>query len=234
VRPRLTAGLGIAVIAMTAAACGSGSSGGNAAPASTLSESPATTPNANGCLPAPALQTKHLSFAHAPALTIAKTTYTARIVTNCGTIIVSLDGKDAPQTVNSFNFLAGKGYFTNTPCPRLTTASDGIEVLQCGDPTGTGAGGPGYTIPDENLKGATYPPGTLAMANAGPNTGGSQFFFVYGPTQLSAAYTPFGHVTAGLPVLQKIAAAGDDHSNPAGGGHPTQPVVIESFAVTKG
>jgi peptidyl-prolyl cis-trans isomerase B (cyclophilin B) len=153
-------------------------------------------------------------------------------VTNCGTIIVSLDGKHAPHTVNSFAFLSGKGYFNDTPCHRLTTA--GIFVLQCGDPTGTGTGGPGYTIPDENLKGATYPAGTVAMANAGPNTGGSQFFFVYADTPLPASYTPFGHVTAGLSVLQRIAKAGSDNSGGQGDGHPLQPVVIESFAVTKG
>ena len=143
---------------------------------------------------------------------IARTTYTARVVTNCGTIIVALDGKHAPHTVNSFSFLASKGYFTNTPCHRLTTS--GIFVLQCGDPTGSGSGGPGYTLPDENLKGATYPAGTVAMANTGqPHTGGSQFFFVYANTNLPPQYTPFGHVTAGLDVLTRIAKAGTNNAN---------------------
>jgi peptidyl-prolyl cis-trans isomerase B (cyclophilin B) len=189
--------------------------------------------NANGCTPPPALQTTHLHFSHAPALTIARTAYTAHIVTNCGTIVVSLDGRHAPETVNSFAFLAAKGYFTNTPCHRLTTS--GIFVLQCGDPTGTGTGGPGYTLPDENLTGATYPAGTLAMANTGvPHTGGSQFFFVYANTALPPQYTPFGHVTAGLDVLRRIAKAGTDNANGQGDGHPKQPVVIMSFTVTKG
>jgi peptidyl-prolyl cis-trans isomerase B (cyclophilin B) len=221
--------LGLTVIALAVAGCGSSSSGGGTkAGAATTSAV-----NANGCSTAPALQKTHQHYAHAPKLTISRTTYTARVKTNCGTITVSLLGKQAPQTVNSFAFLSGKGFFTDTPCHRLTTA--GIFVLQCGDPTGTGTGGPGYTIPDENLKGATYPAGTLAMANTGqPHTGGSQFFFVYANTQLPPQYTPFGHVTAGLDVLTRIAKAGTDNANGQGDGHPVQPVVIESFDVTKG
>jgi peptidyl-prolyl cis-trans isomerase B (cyclophilin B) len=216
-------------LALVAAGCSSSGSGAQ----SLRPESTPTPPNASGCLPAPALQTKHLHFSHEPRMTIAKTTYTARVVTNCGTIIVSLDGKAAPHTVNSFAFLSRKGYFDDTPCHRLTTS--GIYVLQCGDPTGTGTGGPGYTIPDENLKGATYPAGTVAMANTGqPHTGGSQFFFVYANTNLAAQYTPFGHVTAGLDVLTRIAKAGSDNSTGPGDGRPNQPVVIESFGVTKG
>jgi peptidyl-prolyl cis-trans isomerase B (cyclophilin B) len=225
---RKAAALLLAVIAVTATACGSSGSGGSPSANQTIGEL-----NANGCSAAPALQKTHLHFAHEPALTISRTTYTARVVTNCGTIIISLDGKKAPHTVNSFAFLSRKGYFNDTPCHRLTTA--GIFVLQCGDPTGTGEGGPGYTIPDENLKGATYPAGTVAMANTGqPHTGGSQFFFVYANTNLPPSYTPFGRVTAGLDVLTRIARAGSDNSNGPGDGHPKQPFVIESFGVTKG
>jgi peptidyl-prolyl cis-trans isomerase B (cyclophilin B) len=172
-------------------------------------------------------------YPHEPKLTIARTTYTAKVVTNCGTLTIALDGKKAPHTVNSFEFLANRSYFTDTPCHRLTTS--GIFVLQCGDPSGTGTGGPGYTIPDENLKGATYPAGSVAMANTGqPHTGGSQFFFVYAATDLPPQYTPFGTVTSGLDVLKRIAAAGTDNSNGQGDGKPNQPVVIESFTVTKG
>jgi peptidyl-prolyl cis-trans isomerase B (cyclophilin B) len=186
--------------------------------------------NANGCTPPPSPQASPQRYRSEPKLTISKTRYTATIVTNCGTVVVALDGRHAPHTVNSFAFLAGKGYFNDTPCHRLTTS--GIYVLQCGDPTGTGTGGPGYTIPDENLKGATYPAGTIAMANTGqPHTGGSQFFLVYKNTSLPPQYTPFGKVTAGLDVLLRIAAAG---SNPPGDGSPVQPVMIESFTVTKG
>jgi peptidyl-prolyl cis-trans isomerase B (cyclophilin B) len=221
--------LGIAVVALGAAACGSSSSGGGTSKTDSSSFGHL---NASGCSTPPALQKKHLKFAHAPKLTIKRATYTAQVKTNCGTITVSMLGKQAPETVNSFAFLSGKGFFTDTPCHRLTTA--GIFVLQCGDPTGTGTGGPGYTIPDENLKGATYPAGTLAMANTGqPHTGGSQFFFVYADTQLPPQYTPFGHVTAGLDVLTRIAKAGTDSANGQGDGHPLQPVVIESFDISK-
>jgi peptidyl-prolyl cis-trans isomerase B (cyclophilin B) len=186
-----------------------------------------------GCTTPPPLQKKPQHYGSEPKLTIARTTYTATIVTNCGTIQVALDGKHAPHTVNSFVFLAAKGFFNDSPCHRLTTS--GIYVLQCGDPTGTGYGGPGYTLPDENLKGAKYPVGTVAMANSGPNSGGSQFFLVYGPSEkvldAYASYTPFGTITSGLDLLRRIAAAG---SNPPGDGKPVQPVVIESFSVKKG
>jgi peptidyl-prolyl cis-trans isomerase B (cyclophilin B) len=228
--------LGSAVLTAAAiglTACGASSSGGSSAGQTVSPAASTASQNANGCTTPPTLQTKHETFSHAPPLTIAHTTYTARVVTNCGTIVISLDGKKAPYTVNSFAFLSKQGFFTNTPCHRLTTA--GIYVLQCGDPTGTGTGGPGYTIPDENLKGAKYPAGTVAMANTGqPHTGGSQFFFVYAHTDLPPQYTPFGHVTSGLDVLHRIAKAGTDNSFGQGDGAPNQPVVIESFDVTKG
>jgi peptidyl-prolyl cis-trans isomerase B (cyclophilin B) len=224
---------GIAALTFAAIGCGSSSSGGSQAVTQpTSSESATAAPNKNGCTPAPAVtgDPQDNKYSHEPPLTIAHAAYTARVVTNCGTIMVSLDGKHAPHTVNSFAFLAKQGYFTDTPCHRLTTS--GIYVLQCGDPTGTGTGGPGYTIPDENLAHATYPAGTVAMANTGqPHTGGSQFFFVYANTNLPPQYTPFGRITAGLDVLKKVAAAG---STPPGDGKPNQPVVIESFGVTKG
>jgi len=107
--------------------------------------------------------------------------------------------------------------------------------LQCGDPTGTGKGGPGYKFNDENLAGATYPAGTLAMANAGPNTNGSQFFLVYQDTKgLAPSYTPFGEVVSGLSVLQSVAKAGfGPPLNPSGGGQPKEKVVIESVTVKK-
>jgi peptidyl-prolyl cis-trans isomerase B (cyclophilin B) len=131
--------------------------------------------------------------------------------------------------VNSFVYLAGQRYFNNTDCHRLTTS--GIFVLQCGDPTGTGSGGPGYKFNDENLAGATYPAATLAMANAGPNTNGSQFFLVYKDTSLPPSYTPFGTIVSGLGVVQKVAAAGTD--NGTGDGHPKEKVVIESVTIKK-
>jgi peptidyl-prolyl cis-trans isomerase B (cyclophilin B) len=228
---RLIAG---AAVALLAAGCGGSSSGGQASlqPQSSGSAG-TTTPAAGGCSAVPSAKPASQHYSSEPKLTIAKTTYTATVVTNCGTITVKLDGKNAPHTVNSFAFLAGKHYFDNTPCHRLTTS--GIYVLQCGDPTGTGTGDPGYTIPDENLNGATYPAGTVAMANTGqPHTGGSQFFFVYAKTDLPPQYTPFGMVTSGLDILTAVAKAGSDDANGPGDGAPKQPVVIESFTVKKG
>jgi peptidyl-prolyl cis-trans isomerase B (cyclophilin B) len=146
--------------------------------------------------------------------------YLAVLHTTQGDIAFQALTTEAPCTTNSFRFLAERGYFDQTHCHRLTT--QGIYVLQCGDPTGTGSGGPGYEFPDENLAGATYPAGTVAMANAGPNTNGSQFFFVWKDTTLSPAYTPFGRVVGGLDVLKKIAAAGEDDQNGTGDGYPTR------------
>ena len=150
--------------------------------------------------------------------------YSATLRTSQGRVTFrALTGK-APCTTFSFRFLAQRGYFDRTHCHRLTTQK--IYVLQCGDPTGTGSGGPGYSFRDENLSGATYPAGTVAMANSGPNTNGSQFFFVWKDTKLSPAYTPFGQVTGGMDVLRKIAAGGEDDQNGPGDGFPTLPVGI--------
>src|ERR1700722_4491375 len=144
--------------------------------------------------------------------------YTVKFFTTQGVITVKMLTSQAPCTTFSFRFLASQGYYNLTHCHRLTT--EGIYVLQCGDPTGTGAGGPGYEFNDENLAGATYPAGTVAMANAGPNTNGSQFFICWKDTTLPPLYTPFGKVTSGLKVLQKIATAGDDQQNGPGDGYP--------------
>jgi peptidyl-prolyl cis-trans isomerase B (cyclophilin B) len=146
--------------------------------------------------------------------------FIVRFFTTQGVITVRMLTSKAPCTTFSFRFLASRGYFNQTHCHRLTV--QGIFVLQCGDPTGTGSGAPGYSFNDENLAGATYPAGTVAMANAGPNTNGSQFFFVWKNTTLSPLYTPFGTVIGGLNVLQKIAAAGDDQQNGPGDGYPNR------------
>ena len=164
-----------------------------------------------------------------PAKPDSKATYQATINTNRGAIVIDLLNSRATCTVNSFVFLAGKGYFNNTHCHRLTTS--GIYVLQCGDPTGTGTGGPGYEFGDENLTGATYTAATVAMANAGPNTNGSQFFLVYANSTLSPAYTPFGEVLSGLNILQQVAKAGT--SNGGGDGPPKEKVVIEGVTIKK-
>jgi peptidyl-prolyl cis-trans isomerase B (cyclophilin B) len=165
-----------------------------------------------------------------PAFKAAK--YQATIKTNRGTIVLDLLNHEATCTVNSFIYLAAKHYFNNSPCHRLTTA--GIYVLQCGDPTGTGSGGPGYKFANENLTGARYTQGTVAMANAGPGTNGSQFFLVYrNSLTLPASYTPFGEIVSGLGIIQNVAKAGTDNSNGNGDGHPKEKVTIESVTITK-
>ncbi len=155
--------------------------------------------------------------------------YIARLYTTQGVITFRALTAQAPCTTFSFRFLAQRAYFNGTHCHRLTT--QGIFVLQCGDPTGTGAGGPGYRFNDENLAGATYPAGTVAMANAGPNTNGSQFFFVWKNTTLAPDYTPFGTVIGGMSVLRKIAAAGDDSQNGPGDGYPHRYVGFRYIAI---
>jgi len=158
--------------------------------------------------------------------------YQATIHTNRGNIVINLLNSKATCTVNSFVSLAKQKYFSLTTCHRLTTS--GIFVLQCGDPTGTGKGGPGYQFSDENLAGAKYPAGTVAMANAGPNTNGSQFFLVYQNTAgLQPNYTPFGTIVSGLKIIQNVAKAGSDNANGAGDGHPKEKVVIKSVTIKK-
>ncbi|WP_436770870.1 peptidylprolyl isomerase [Yinghuangia sp. YIM S09857] len=186
-------------------------------------------PGAQKCDPAPGAP-KKATYPAAPPMTIdTSAAYTLNLVTSCGTVTVSMNAAKAPTTVNSFAFLAGKNYFDHTPCHRLTT--EGIFVLQCGDPTGTGTGGPGYQFADENLTGATYPAGTVAMANAGPGTNGSQFFLVYKDTQLPPQYTPFGTVTGGMDVLQQVAD--DGVWDGSGDGPPKALIVLDKVTVTK-
>jgi peptidyl-prolyl cis-trans isomerase B (cyclophilin B) len=151
----------------------------------------------------------------------------ATIETNVGRIGATLDAATAPCTVNSFLSLAEQGYFDDTKCHRLTT--EGIFVLQCGDPTGTGMGGPGYSFDDELSGSETYGAGTLAMANAGPNTNGSQFFIVFGDSPLPPSYTVFGQVDdAGLKVVEKVGKKGTANGSPDGA--PKQPVTITGIS----
>jgi peptidyl-prolyl cis-trans isomerase B (cyclophilin B) len=171
-------------------------------------------------------------------------TYAATINTNLGKVGISLLNSKATCTVNSFVHLAETNFFNSTQCWRVDN-SDGIYMLQCGDPTATaksklscssatlGSGGPGYQFADENLTGATYPAGTVAMANGGANTNGSQFFLVFKNTTLPASYTPFGKITSGLDILQNVAKAGTSCTIQAGGGPPKEKVIINSVTVRK-
>jgi peptidyl-prolyl cis-trans isomerase B (cyclophilin B) len=164
----------------------------------------------------------------------AQGTVGVTLQTGDGAIGLTLDKALAPCTVDSFVSLAEQGYFDNTTCHRITTAP-GLQVLQCGDPSGTGSGGPGYTIPDEVFPELKYGRGILAMANTGqPNSGGSQFFMIYGDGELPPQYAAFGSITPeGLQVLDTIAKRGSDGSlEPSpGGGKPVQPVTIEKAVV---
>lgn len=164
-------------------------------------------------------------------------TYTATLRTSCGDIVIELLADQAPETVNSFVFLAQEGYFDGQRIHRIDTS---IDVLQGGDPTGTGSGGPGYAIPDELTGDESYGPGAFAMANAGPGTGGSQFFIITGTDghllDDQGAWTIFGSVLEGMDVAQQIqdlpisdpdaAAAGD-----LSGQQPAQAVYIEEVTI---
>ncbi|EID11022.1 peptidyl-prolyl cis-trans isomerase, cyclophilin type [Mycolicibacterium phlei RIVM601174] len=163
----------------------------------------------------------------------------ASMSTDQGNIGLMLDNDKSPCTVNNFASLAQQGYFDDTPCHRLTTA-DSLKVLQCGDPTGKGTGGPGYSFANEYptnqyqrddpklQEPVTYPRGTLAMANAGPDTNGSQFFLVYGDSKLPPNYTVFGTIDeTGLATLDKIASAGVEGGRPDG--PPATPVQVKSI-----
>jgi cyclophilin family peptidyl-prolyl cis-trans isomerase len=167
-----------------------------------------------------------------PATLDSRATYQATIVTNRGDVVIDLLNAKATCTVGSFVYLAGKNYFNNTHCHRLSTS--GTYALQCGDPTGTGSGGPGYKFANENTAGAKYTAGTVAMANAGPGTNGSQFFLVYRDSKsLHPDYTPFGTVVKGLGIIQNVAKAGTDNANGPGDGHPKEKVVIERVTIKK-
>lgn len=144
-----------------------------------------------------------------------------------GPVTVTLDRAKAPCTVNSFLGLAKQGYYDDTKCHRLV--DQGIYVLQCGDPTGTGRGGPGYQFADELTGTESYPAGVVAMANAGRNTNGSQFFFVWADTQLDPDYTVFGTLDQeSLAVITSIAAKGISRDNAP---NPISPATIEGVVL---
>ncbi len=224
----------------------SGSQTASAATTTTATTSAAAAPQATGQLPAfappadlgadcqypasPEPASKQVN----PPRTGKVPTYPAQVsasmATNQGNIGLQLDNAKAPCTVNSFASLAQQGYFNDTPCHRLTT-TEKLSVLQCGDPTGVGTGGPGYQFaneyptnqyqPDDPAlqEPVVYPRGTLAMANAGTGTNGSQFFLVYRDSELPPNYIVFGTVDeTGLATLDKIAEAGV-----AGGGQDGKP-----------
>lgn len=175
-------------------------------------------------------------FSAAPSPSEAKgRTFAWDVKTTCGNLTVELDGDKAPQAVAAMVMLAKAGFFDDTPCHRLVTS--GIYVLQCGDPTGTGTGGPGFEYgPVENApKGDVYPAGTVAMARQSGNgkSMGSQFFLVYKdstiPSDAAGGYTVLGQITKGLGVVEKAAAGGVSGGQTDGA--PARAVSITSTSV---
>ncbi len=188
---------------------------------------------AAGCPKNPTTSLRKPKWSSAPATAIdAAKTYTATVKTDVGTFVIALDAKDAPQTVNNFVFLAQHRFFD---CVIFHRVIPGF-VDQTGDPTGTGSGGPGYTIPDELPAKASnpadqYPLGSVAMANTGqPHTGGSQWFIVAGSQgeSLANSYSLFGHVTSGMSVVEKINAQGSASGVPPDVIHRMLKVTITS------
>ena len=187
-----------------------------------------------GCDPAPAVPGTKAELDVPSTKGTKGKTFTATLTTNCGDITLELYGDKAPRTVASFRQLARTDYWRDSPCHRLTTS--GIHVLQCGDPTGTGQGTPGYGYGIENPpEDGKYPRGTLAMARTNdPDSNGGQFFIVYEDTELptdGGGYSIFGKVTGGMDIVDRIAAAGV-----AGGGTdgaPEAPISILRVAVTE-
>jgi len=218
------------LLAVGAVGCG----GGDKAPTK------AAAPACEAVTPAPP---KAQNFTAAPdSKGLTKKSYTVTLETTCGSISGRLLAKEAPATVASLDFLAGKQYLDGTFCHRATQTAS-LTVLQCGDPTGVGAGGPGYTLPEENLPKpgpdgfAPYPRGTLAMARTRePHSGGSQFFLVAKDSRLPPDYTIFGVVIEGIEVLDKILARGIDDAdgNTAVGldGAPKHKVFLKTVRVT--
>jgi peptidyl-prolyl cis-trans isomerase B (cyclophilin B) len=224
----------VGALALTLAGCSSSATTGSGSGGGTAAGNTAAGGASSSAAPAGAK-----SWAQEPAMSIDPSKkYTMTLHTSQGDIVIAMNAAKAPHTVNSFTFLAGQHYFDGTYCHRLST-QQGLQMLQCGDPTvgatpkdTDGTGGPGYQFQDENLTGATYAAGTVAMANAGANTNGSQFFLVFGDSQLPPSYTPFGTMDAnGMAILAKVAAGGIPSPGSDGTGRPKIPVELTSVTV---
>jgi len=251
-------GIGLAVLLVgglvagltVAFAGGSPKSSAAAKSTATATASPSATPSASTV----AEPAHHCTYTKAgtaakavslpPAAPDYKAAYQATINTNRGKIKINLLNSKATCTVNSFIHLADAGFWNSSQCHRISD-SEGLYMLQCGDPTAKaseklscssttlGTGTPGYEFASENLTGATYKAGTVAMANSGTSdSNGSQFFLVFKNTDLPADYTPFGTITSGLDILQNVAKAGTSCTFPqAGGGVPKEKVIINSVTI---
>ena len=271
-RNRKRAGIGLVVLCVLGLVAGvsfalvGGGSTPTAAKKPAAKVSATASPSASATASAsPAAVTEpatHCSYPAASAGTVVKSSlpaaspdykaaYTASINTNLGPIKIDLANSKATCTVNSFAHLASDDFWNNTQCHRMSN-SEGLYMLQCGDPTAKasqklscssatlGTGGPGYEFASENLPtagssgSAVYKAGTIAMANSGGATNGSQFFLVFKNTTLGPDYTPFGTITSGLDILQNVAKAGTSCTYAgAGGGVPKEKVVIDSVSINK-
>jgi peptidyl-prolyl cis-trans isomerase B (cyclophilin B) len=269
---RKRAGIGLAVLCVlgliagvsTILVSGSGTATAAKKPAAKVSAtaSPSASATASASPAAVTEPAQHCSYTSSSAGSVVKSSlptaspdykaaYTASINTNLGPIKIDLANSKATCTVNSFVHLASDNFWNNTQCHRLST-TDGLYMLQCGDPTAKasqklscssatlGSGGPGYEFASENLPTAgssgsvTYKAGTVAMANSGGATNGSQFFLVFKNTTLGPDYTPFGTITSGLDILQNVAKAGTSCTFAgAGGGVPKDKVDIDSVSISK-
>lgn len=209
-----------------------GTSSGTSASASSTAGSSSTPSPSSSASPSATKTAKQ--YAKAPPKSLAQgRTWDATVRTNRGTLTFELYGDKAPQTVSSFVFLARDKYYDGSPCHRLTL-TEPLQVLQCGDPTGSGTGGPGYSYGIENPPAdGKYPAGTLAMARTSdPNSNGSQFFITYEDSTLdpsSGGYSIFGKVTKGLDELRAVAKQGTADGKPDGA--PKNPVTITSITV---
>jgi peptidyl-prolyl cis-trans isomerase B (cyclophilin B) len=269
---RKRAGIGLAVLCVlgliagvtTVLVSGGGTATAAKKPAAKVSAtaSPSASATASASPAAVTEPAQHCSYTSASAGSVVKSSlptaspdykaaYTASINTNLGPIKIDLANSKATCTVNSFVHLASDNFWNNSQCHRMSN-SDGLYMLQCGDPTAKaseklscssstlGTGGPGYEFASENLPTAgssgsvTYKAGTVAMANSGGATNGSQFFLVFKDTTLGPDYTPFGTITSGLDILQNVAKAGTSCTFAgAGGGVPKDKVVIDSVSISK-
>jgi len=214
--PLLLLGVGSVLVA-----CGPASGSGRPTPVPTV---PART-----AAPSPAANTTTKQWSSPPPMTIdPDKQYSAVLHTTMGDITIELFPKEAPQTVNNFVFLSREGFYDNVKFHRIIKGF----MIQTGDPTGTGSGGPGYRFNDEPVM-RDYTPGVVAMANAGPNTNGSQFFIVQGDGArgLPKNYTIFGHVTDGMDVVDKIASVPVRPSPQGEQSVPTQDVRIKDVTI---
>jgi peptidyl-prolyl cis-trans isomerase B (cyclophilin B) len=200
-------------------------------PITAPSTTAAAAPVVDGCTTASIPRADNISYTAAPKDVVAAANIT--FTTNCGDFVIETDSK-APITAGTISYLVDNKFYDGIKCHRLTT--EGIYVLQCGDPAGNGTGGPGFSFVDENLPkagsdgNAIYARGTVAMANSGANTNGSQFFLVYQDSPLPPNYSVWGQITSGLDRLDAIAKAGV--SGGTADGAPLQEVVISAASTT--